>query len=513
MAAQQQVSGLAATMTVVAMGLGYSITAADPTTLSANLAEVRRGLDFSPGTASFLASLCTLTLAAAVLGAGALGDLAGMKRMFVIGVWGSIAFGVLGALAPHVAVLIVARGGLGVAFAFVLGLSLAIINAVFPPGRRAAAIAAYLGAGHALAVFQPALGGWLAGHYGWRTCFLVTPALAALTLVITLRYVPETVKDRRKLDITGIALIAAALITLIYGLTEMQTGFNAAALLLVGIGVALGVGFVLWELRVESPALDMRIFRSSRFNAALAAGATFNFLGGGGTILFAYYLVTLRGKSPELLGLLLIPAMLIASAAAVAAGRATARFGERAVLVAGLAILLVSMLMLVVLDGQTPIALLGVAVALNAIGGAVVQTPQSTIMMSSAPPELGGVVSAVKPAVGQAAYSLGPVLFALVGTTLFLRSGRAKLEGSGISEDQAREALWVAHGGAPNPAAGSEVLDPEQARWVVSEAAGSWLDAIREVSLIMAVVPATAIVVGWWLLRPKAEPKPGAPSA
>ncbi|MFM9033819.1 MAG: MFS transporter [Mycobacterium sp.] len=506
--AKAEVSGLAATMTIAAMGLGYSITAADPTTLSANLAEVRKGLQFTPATASFLASLCTLTLAAAVLGAGALGDLAGMKRMFVIGTYGSIVFGVLGAVAPHVAVLIIARAGLGIAFAFVLGLSLAIINAVFPPGRRAAAIAAYLGAGHALAVFQPALGGWLASHYGWRTCLLVTPALALLTLVITLRYVPETVKDQRKLDIPGIALIAVALVTVIYGLTELQGGVSAGALVLIAVGLALGVAFVLWELHTDTPALDMRIFRSGRFNAALIAGATFNFLGGGGTILFAYYLVTLRGKSPEVLGLLLIPAMLIASGAAVLAGRAVVRFGERAVLVAGLVILLASMLMLVVLDTRTPIAYLGIAVALNAIGGAVVQTPQSTIMMSSAPPELGGVVSAVKPAVGQAAYSLGPALFALVGTTLFLRDGRRKLEGSGISEEQARDALRVAHGGAPSPAAGSEVLDPEQARWVVSESTGSWLSAIHDVSLIMAVVPAAAIVAALVLLRPRAAARP-----
>ena len=499
-----EVSGLAATMTILAMGLGYSITAADPTTLSANLAQIQQGLRFSPGTASFLASLCTLTLAAAVLGAGALGDLAGMKRMFVIGVYGSIAFGVLGAIAPHVSVLIIARAGLGVAFAFLLGLSLAIINAVFPPAGRAAAIAAYLGAGHALAVFQPAIGGGLASHYGWRTCFLVTPVLAVLTLVITLKYVPETVRDKRKLDIPGILLIAAALIMFIYGLTELQGGFNPGALVLIGAGIALGVAFVWWERRTTAPALDMRIFRSARFNAALTAGAAFNFLGGGGTILFAYYLVTIRGKSPELLGLLLIPAMLIASAAAVLAGRAVARFGERAVLVTGLLILFVSMVMLVVLDGQTPIAILGIAVALNAIGGAVVQTPQSTIMMSSAPPELGGVVSAVKPAVGQAAYSLGPALFALVGTTLFLQEGRRKLEGSGITEEQARDALRVAHGGAPNPAAGSEVLDPEQARWVVSEAADSWLNAIHHTSLIMAVVPLVAIVVAMVLL-PKSD--------
>jgi MFS family permease len=428
-----------------------------------------------------------------------------MKRMFVIGIYGSIIFGVLGAVAPNVGVLIVARAGLGIAFAFVLGLSLAIVNAVFPPGGRAAAIAAYLGAGHALAVFQPAIGGWLAGQYGWRACLLVTPALAVLTLVITMKYVPETLRDKRKLDVPGILLIAVALVMFIYGLTELQGGFKPAALASIVVGTAFALAFVWWELRTEAPALDMRIFRSGRFNAALTAGATFNFLGGGGTILFAYYLVTIRGKSPEVLGLLLIPAMLVASAAAVLAGRAVTRYGERAVLVGGLVILLVSMVMLVVLDEHTSIVILGVAVALNAIGGAVVQTPQSTIMMSSAPPELGGVVSAVKPAVGQAAYSLGPALFALVGTTLFLREGRSKLEGSGITEAQAREALNVAHGGAPNPAAGGEVLDPDQARWVVSEATDSWLDAIHHTSLIMSAVPVLAIVVAMVLLR-----KPGA---
>ena len=355
-------------------------------------------------------------------------------------------------------------------------------------------------------MFQPALGGWLASNFGWRSCLLVTPVLAVITLLITWRFVHETVKDQRKLDIPGILIVAAALVTLIYGLTELQDGFNVGALGLIVLGLGLGVAFVRWELHTRTPALDMRIFRSGRFNAALIAGAAFNFLGGGGTILFAYYLVTIRGKSPEVLGLLLIPAMLIASAAAVAAGRVVIRLGERTVLVAGLGILLIGMLLVTVLDENTPIAVLGLALALNVIGGAVVQTPQSTIMMSSAPPELGGVVSAVKPAVGQAAYSLGPALFALVGTTLFLRDGRAKLQDSGISTEQAREALRVAHGGAPNSAGGSEVLDPEQARWVVSEATDSWLGAIGDLALIMAVVPAAAIVVAWVLLRPNRSP-------
>ena len=62
-------------------------------------------------------------------------------------------------------------------------------------------------------------------------------------------------------------------------------------------------GFVIRELRTPEPALDLRIFGSGRFNAAVTAGVTFNFLGGGSMILFAFYLVTVRGESPQVLGL------------------------------------------------------------------------------------------------------------------------------------------------------------------------------------------------------------------
>ena len=151
-------------MTVIAMGLGYAMSVADPTILSANMSQVRIGLGTSTSTASFIASLATLTMAAAVLGAGTLGDLYGMRRMFVIGLFGTIAFGVLAAAVPSAAVLVVARAGVGVALAFLLGLSLAIVNAVFPPGRRATAIALYFGAGFAIATPLPALGSVLASH-------------------------------------------------------------------------------------------------------------------------------------------------------------------------------------------------------------------------------------------------------------------------------------------------------------------------------------------------------------
>ena len=85
-------------MTVIAMGFGYANSIGDPTILSANLQVVASGLQISGSTATFVASLATLTMAAAVLSAGALGDLYGMRRMYLVGLSGAIAFSVLAPL-------------------------------------------------------------------------------------------------------------------------------------------------------------------------------------------------------------------------------------------------------------------------------------------------------------------------------------------------------------------------------------------------------------------------------
>jgi MFS family permease len=500
--APEAVTGRAATMTVVAMGLGYSITAADPAILSANISVVRSGLEMTSSTASFVASLATLTLAATVLGAGALGDSYGMKRMFTVGLLGAVGFGLLAAAAPSGAVLMVARAGSGVAFAFLLGLSLAIINAVFPPQRHAAAIALYLGAGFALTAPMPALGSLLVEHFGWRACFLAAPTVALIAVVVHLRYVPETVRSPRRLDVPGLVLVAAALLALVYGISALQRGLHPGAVIPILVGIVAVAGFLFREWHTVEPALNLRIFRSGRFNAAVTAGATANFLTGGSTILFAYYLVTVRGESPALLGLLLVPSTLLQAVAATGSGWATARFGDRIVVVTGLLLLLGGLLMLSIIGESTSISVLFVAVVLNAVGGAVVQTPQSTIMMSSAPADLGGSVSAVKSAVGQAGYSLGPALFALVGTTMFLHDAMAKLNGSGITVGQAREALQIAHGVSAASTGGVNMLDPQRARAVVEGATASMVHAIHSLSLTMAAVPAVAIVLAVALLRP-----------
>jgi len=483
-------------MTTVAMGLGSAVAVADLRILAANISLVRTGLGFSHGSTIFVSSLATLTLAASVLGAGVLGDKYGMKRMFVAGAWGAVVFGLIGVLAPNTVVLMIARACIGVAFAFLSGLSLAIMNAVFAPERRARAIAWFLAAVYAFGVLPATVGSVLAEHFGWRSGLLVTPVLAILVVVITLRYVPETASSHRKTDITGLLLVATALVGVTYGISGLQSGVNPSALLPILIGVLAGAAFVWWELRCDDPALDLRIFGSPRFNAMVSAGAANNLVQGGSMTMVTFYLIVVRDLSTWEFALLLIPATLISALAAVVAGRAASRFGNSAVVVAGLVVLAVSLLMRLSFRIDTPILIVGAVIALTTMGGAILQTPQTTVMMSSAPTNLGGVVSAVKASVGGTFYGFGAALFSIFGIILFARGTGPKLADAGISIEQAGDIL-----SATAAESGPVVLDPERAAWVISESASGMIDVARVLNLTMTLIPLAAIVIVLVLFR------------
>jgi MFS family permease len=493
-----QVSALAATMTTVAMGLGSAVVMSDLRILSTNISIVRSGLGFPPDTTIVVSCMATMTLAASVLGAGVLGDRYGMRRMFITGAWGAVAFGLLAAAAPNVLVLMIARAGSGVAFAFLSGLSLAIINAVFPPGRRAGAIARYLALVYLFGLLPALAGGVLAEQSGWRSAFLVTPSLALITLALTIRYVPETQSSHRRTDIPGLMLAACALIALTYGIAELQSGLNLAATGPILAGILAAAVFVWWELRVEEPALELRIFQSRRFSAVVAAGAVNNLVQGGSMTMVTYYLVVIRDQSPSTFTSLLIPATLLAALAAFGAGRAAARFGDCAVVVTGLVILAASLLTRVVFERDTPIMVIAAVMALTAAGGAIVQTPQTTVMMSSAPTNYGGVVSAVKASVAGTTYSLGSALFAVLGIALFIRGADAKLAGTGISARQAGEALGAAARAPENGGA-----DAEQMHWLTAQASSVMIETAHVLNLIMTLAPIAAIMIVVTLFRPK----------
>ncbi|WP_161794237.1 MFS transporter [Demequina sediminicola] len=494
-------------------GMGFAITGADPAVFSANISLIRADLGLDSSQTAFIASLATLMLAAVILGAGVLGDIRGKKQMFIVGALITVVGEVAVALSPNFAALVGARMVVGVGFAFLLGLSLTIVNASFTAEQRPRAIGMYLALAFACTAPMPAIASLIAANVGWRAGFLVFAVVALISGAIAWKFIdPIPVAKGRRFDVPGIALAAVALVGLVLGISRLQEGVNSYSLIPLGIGLAAGVGFVMVERRVEQPALDLRLFSRGPFNAGVAGGATFNFMTGGFTLLVSYYLVVVQDASTAVLGIIMIPAALIQAFAAGWAGRLITRFGSRTSLLFGLTVCTVTCVLFATLGVNSSMALVVVAFIMLSLSNAFTQTPESNLMMSFAPRELGGSIAGVKSGIGQTFYSLGPVVFSVIASMFLQAFGAEKMAAAGVDSDEVRGAFDAADGTAQSGSTGgSQILDPDQAAEVTEAIREPFAQALQATSLTVAIVPIVAILLVMRLLpKESKESKPAA---
>lgn len=475
------------TALIVAMGLGFAVTAGDPAIFSSDLPDIARELGMTASQSGTLASVATLVIAATILAAGSFGDRWGKVRLFRIGLIAGMLFAVAGAVAPNAPVLVAARVGAGAAFAVLLGLSLAIVNAAFPGEDRPRAIGSYLSVAFLAGAPMVLLGGVLTQALSWRASLLVTAVYCAAGLLLLIR-MPETPTSSQRIDVPGLVLAAVMLVCIVYGV-GLVTAAPVIGVGLVAVGAAAGAVFVIVEKRSSSPALDLSVFRSRTFTLAVAAGGSFNLLTGGFTLVLSYYLVVVEGNSTVVFGLVVLVASVAQAVGANIAGRLTTSAGPRLPLLLGLASLVAScgVFAMTRLDSGLVMPLLGFT--LLALGNAFVQTPQSTLMMAAAGSERGGSVSAVKSGTGQAFYSLGPAVFTLLVVSIYTSRSGSALQSHGISAEQARAVLQPLLSGTAGQVGGPGLADPALVETVVGVASSSFVDAMRLTSVLAAIVP------------------------
>src|SRR5580704_19641039 len=224
----------------------------DATVVNVALPTIGRQFNTSLAGLQWTVTGYTLTLAGLILLGGSLGDRAGRKRVFLIGVvWFALASALCG-LAPSIGVLIGARILQGVGGALLTPGSLAIIQASFAPDDRSRAVGAWSGLGGVAAAIGPFVGGWLVQTAGWRWVFLLNLPLAVAVVLVTVRHVPET-RDSSVhggFDIAGAALAALALAGITYALIEVPEQAAKAGAIAAGLaGAGLAVAFIVVERR------------------------------------------------------------------------------------------------------------------------------------------------------------------------------------------------------------------------------------------------------------------------
>ncbi len=370
--------------------------------------------DASQGQVLWIINTYTLTLAALLLPLGAAGDRLGRKPVLLAGLAVFGLANLAAASAPVVEVMLAARLLSGVGAAMIMPVTLSVITSSFPDGERSKAIGmwtAVAGGGGILGMYLSAL---LVDVAAWRWLFALPVALTAAALLIGVRAVPNSrEKAPGRFDTLGALTSVVAAVGFTFALHEAPSLGWADPLVLTTLAVAAlaAVGFVMWELRLPFPLLDVRHFRTR----GLSSGATlllvlFGVQGGVSLVLYPFFQVVL-GWSGLLATLGLMPMALLMMLASGLAPRLAARAGARASMATGLGVAtagLALMAGLVSADGGYLSVLPGL-IALG-LGAGLAMTPSTEAITSSLPREQQGVASALNDLTRELGAALGIAL-------------------------------------------------------------------------------------------------------
>ena len=317
--------------------LGSSLAFTDGAVVNVALPALQSAFNASASIVQWVLNAYLLMLGALVLVGGAAADRYGRRRIFVLGVVLFAVASLACAAAPTMPLLVAARGLQGLAAALLTPASLALLSANFSEAERPRAFGIWAGAGALTTALGPVLGGWLVDTVGWRAIFLINLPVAALTIFVTRRSVPESRDDEaRALDIPGTLTAASGLGALTYGLTMASgNGWTGATFAWMTAGAVLLAGFVVLERHSRAPMMPLELFRARAFASLNAMTFLLYFALGGTLFLLPFELIRLEGYSATAAGAALLPFALVMGLFSSSAGRMAGRVGTRLQLSAG----------------------------------------------------------------------------------------------------------------------------------------------------------------------------------
>ncbi len=393
----------------------------------------------------------SLVYASLLLTGGTLGDRWGRRPVYLAGLALFTAGSVLCATAANLAALVAGRAVQGVGAALLTPGSLAILRHVFTgEAERARAIGVWSGVSGAGLAVGPALGGPLVDHFGWASAFWINVPVGAASLLLADRTLPPVPRSRTRPDPAGQLAAVAGLSTLVYALVEGPVrGWGDRLVLGAALASALSLGgFVVLELVVPSPMVDLRLLSRRATGAAVIAGFTVSFGFFGLGVFLSLYLQSVLGCSATSAGLIMLPATLCTGGTAILTGRLCARYGPRLPLAAGLALLAVVLAGFTRYGGEARFAQFWWLMPLLGIGLGLTFTPISIAVMAAVEPARAGMASATVNMFREVGGVAGVAVMGAVLATRFGAELRAHLPGLGGADADALARSVASGGGA-----------------------------------------------------------------
>jgi len=369
---------------VVCMALATVVAAMS--SLNVALPEIARSTHATQTQLAWIIDAYSLVFASLLLPAGAFGDRYGRRLALLAGL--SI-FGAASAVAmtAHSATeLIALRAVLGLGAALVMPATLSTITGTFADEQRTRAVSIWAAVAGGSAVLGLLTSGLVLEVWSWPSVFGLNVVLAAVALIGTFRFVPESADPHApRLDVSGAVLAVAGMVALVYSIIEAPSHGWLSARTLAGLGggIAILAGFVLFEMRRRHPLLDPRVFARRGLSA--------------GSLPMAAAMMPAARLAPALV----------------------ARIGARITCTAGLVTMAAALVVLAQLTGSSSYWLVAVGLIPLGAGMGLAMTPATSGITSALPAAQQGVGSAINDLSREVGGAVGIAVLASILTSTY----------------------------------------------------------------------------------------------
>jgi EmrB/QacA subfamily drug resistance transporter len=385
---------------LVAVLLGIFLAALDQTIVGTALPVIVTDLKGNDVyTWAFTSYLLTATVSGPIY--GKLSDIFGRRPLFIFGVSLFLFGSILCGLSQNMAMFIAFRGLQGLGAGALFPIALAIIGDIFAPSERGR-YQGFFGAVFGVSTLVgPALGGIITDNVGWHWIFYVNVPIGVVVLYVIWRTLPTRVESDadRHIDYLGAVLLAAALVPMLIGFTNKQTGEWTDLTVggLIAVGVALAAVFVWVESRAHEPIVPLGLFRNASFSASVAAFflAIMGFFAA--VVFLPRWFQFVQGSSATESGYQILPLLLGLIVAAISTGQIVSAVRRyKALIVVALLLEAFGLFLLTNIRPDTPSWQLWLWMAVTGIGVGPVFAVFTLVVQNAVPPRsLGAATSSL----------------------------------------------------------------------------------------------------------------------
>jgi EmrB/QacA subfamily drug resistance transporter len=362
-----------------------------PFMLSAvNIALPTIALEFKLDTVmlSWIQTSYLLTTAVFLIPCGKIADIFGRRKIINIGLFIYTISSLLVYISNNFPTLIILRILQGIGGSMIATTAIAILTSVFPLSERGKVLGINSAAVYTGIALGPFLGGILTELFNWRSIFLFNSIIGIVSLLFLINIKEEWKGKIERFDFIGSFIYSIALIFIVYGLLSIDITalFGLLALFI----------FIIWELKIENPIIDPRLFVRNRgfsfssFSALINYSATY-----ATSFLLSLYLQMIKGFSPKSAGMILLIQPLFQAILSPLAGRLSDKIEPRKIASIGMAMNAIGLFLFSTINLYTEWYFIFNTLILMGIGFAFFASPNTNAIMSSVKSDLFGIASAI----------------------------------------------------------------------------------------------------------------------